>query len=243
MKMWWRERPESGFTLLELLLVTTLIGAILAVVVPRAMRASTEAKFNQVRQYSSEISSYTIQWAQNKAASTGADDSYSIRDILTQNISRDNSGFENTAILDHYTGDEAFDGVEAMFPHTSLPKNPFNEVNYFSPVNNDVAATVQGNGNSARGVAIVPSRKPGLIYLVSGDDPLVPGATYFYFIYTGVAGSSDGGQTGSWYGGIDHHNPDAIRRGTFVAHLPSSPMSSAGRGNQPRMRRRVVTPQ
>ena len=48
-------RNEKGFTLIELLLVVMIIGFMLAIILPRGLRATTDAKYNLVRQNAAEL--------------------------------------------------------------------------------------------------------------------------------------------------------------------------------------------
>jgi len=59
-------KNEKGFTLIELLLVVLVIGLMLAVIVPRGMRANTDAKYNLVRQNSSELASHANEWIEQQ---------------------------------------------------------------------------------------------------------------------------------------------------------------------------------
>ncbi len=53
-----------GFTLIELLLVVGIIGVLLAVIVPKAIRANINAKYGIVEKNCAELKSYAAQWAE-----------------------------------------------------------------------------------------------------------------------------------------------------------------------------------
>lgn len=57
-------RDSRGFTLIELLLVAVIIGILLVVIVPKALRARIDAKYGLVRQNASELASFATQWAE-----------------------------------------------------------------------------------------------------------------------------------------------------------------------------------
>ncbi|SDU49803.1 type II secretion system protein [Desulfobacula phenolica] len=65
-------RNSKGFTLIELLLVVVIIGLMLAVIVPRAMRANVDAKYGNVRQIGSELASWAVEWAESEVQSQDA---------------------------------------------------------------------------------------------------------------------------------------------------------------------------
>ena len=75
-------RQDAGFTLIEILLVVTIIGIMLAVIVPRAHRATIDAKYNLIRQSATEVASYALEWAekgiqsQNSQVSTATIQNY-----------------------------------------------------------------------------------------------------------------------------------------------------------------------
>jgi len=228
---------DGGFTLLEFLLVIVIFGLVLAVILPRALRATHEAKFGMVRQYGSEIASYMTQWAENQVMAQRELSPYTIKDYFMENIDRGTAGFRSPALIDKYTGDEAFNGVQMLVPPEKIQKNPFNGVSYFSGANDDPE--------------YVPSSKTGLLYFVSGVDPTVRNQYFrnFYFIFTGTGGSGrwlpsfterdeEGDRVvrkerkvnkrANWHGQMNHQDPDAIRHGIFVARLPDSDVERRG---------------
>jgi prepilin-type N-terminal cleavage/methylation domain-containing protein len=225
---------NAGFTLLEILLVSVIVGALLAVIVPRAFRANQEAKFGQVRQSASEIASYMTQWVQIQAAAQTEGSPYTLKDVFSEYLDPAISGITNVPLLNRYTGSEAFDGVEKLVPPETRPKNPFNETSYFEPINNDAVVLLDKNKmpvgatrfNEAvyKETPVAPSRKPGMLYFVSAKD--LSGKEnyrYFFLIYTDVprGGRQD---VGTWYGQMNDQDPDAIKRGIFVARYPDTKM-------------------
>ena len=56
----------KGFTLIEVVLVTAIIGVLLAVVVPRAWRANVDAKYGTLRQMTVAIGGTAQEWAQGQ---------------------------------------------------------------------------------------------------------------------------------------------------------------------------------
>ena len=191
---------KCGFTLIEILLVTVIIGVMLSVILPRAFRANKDAKFSQVRQHASEIASYATLWARNQAMAQRQGSNYLMTDFLLNAINPDVAGFQSNPLVNKYTGDDYFNGVEKLTPPEELPRNPFNSASYFNKVNDDT---------------MVPSKNPGLLYFASAVDP-AGNQNYrnFYLLFT----NGDG----NWYGQMDHNDPDAIRRGIFVARLANS---------------------
>jgi prepilin-type N-terminal cleavage/methylation domain-containing protein len=55
-----------GFTLIELVLVTAIIGVLLAVVVPRAWRANVDSKYGTLRQMAVAIGGHAQEWGQGQ---------------------------------------------------------------------------------------------------------------------------------------------------------------------------------
>ncbi len=59
------KKGNNGFSLIELLTVTAIIGIMLWVIVPIGLHFRLEATYGLVRQNCSELASYTSQWAQH----------------------------------------------------------------------------------------------------------------------------------------------------------------------------------
>lgn len=192
---------NNGFTLIELLLVLGIIGIIMVLVIPRAMRAQTESKFSLVRQYGSEMSGYIMTWAEQQARSQRQNTNFTIKDFLYDDISASEAGFNSNRIVDKYTGNEDYNGVEMMVPPEKMPRNPFNQASYFSPNNDDT---------------LVPSSKPGLLYLAARKDPLDKDYLNFYLLFTSTGEDGEGSR---WHSGMRHLDDDLIRKGVFVARL------------------------
>ena len=204
-----RIRLKSGFTLLEFLLVIGLFGVLLSMILPRAVRATRAAKFSMVRQYGSEIASYTVTWAQNQVARQDPRCEYSVKDFLMAEVSEKDAGFDSAPLVDQYTGGPNFQGVARLVPREHPQVNPFNELSYFKAANDDTPGR--------------PSRKPGLLYLASVPDPSTGDTSLdFYFIYTDMPGSKTNGQA-SWYGEMDPNTSSGLRRGIFVIREPNAP--------------------
>ena len=55
---------NKGFTLIELLLVVGIIGVLLAIIIPKAIRANIDAKYGIVAKNAAELKSFAVQWAE-----------------------------------------------------------------------------------------------------------------------------------------------------------------------------------
>ena len=190
-----------AFTLVELLLVVTIIGIIIALIVPRAGRAKLDSQFSMIRQNCNEISMKIVTYAEELANTQRSNTSFTTKDILYSDITGDDeTAFKSKKLVDKYTGNSDFDVVEKLFSQEDPVKNPFNGTSHFSYVNNDIS---------------VPSRKTGLVYFFAGKSPGTNDYLSFYLLITDAVGT---GKAGEWYGNMDT-TPEAMRHGVFVAKL------------------------
>ena len=210
------DKEGNGFTLIELLLVMAIIGLMLTLIVPRAQRARLDAKFAQVRQCGSEIASTIMVWAEDKARNQYGSTNFTTKDFLDSDIELLEPEFTSYRLSGKYTGDEAFDGVQALMSLGQRPKNPFNFVDYFDKVNDDQVVREESGAYDDYQLPI-PSKKPGLIFLGVQPDPVLQEYLNFYLLYTSTVAVD--AETGSWYGEMDHENYEGLRHGIFVARL------------------------
>ena len=191
----------SAFTLVELLLVVTIMGVIIALIIPRAGRAKIDSQFSLIRQNCNEISMKIVTYAEELAGVQRSNTSFTIKDILYSDITGDEETvFTSKKLVDKYTGDPDFDVIEKQFSPENGLKNPFNGTSYFSNINNDIS---------------IPSRKTGLVYFIAGKSPRAKDYLEFYLLITDVVGD---GKAGEWYGNMDM-TPETMRYGVFVAKL------------------------
>jgi len=199
----------QGFTLIELLLVIMIIGLLLTVILPRAQRATTEARFSIVRQHATEIGSYTSLWTQSQMDAKFQSVPSNPYSILTRTIQGDDaslSGFSSKPLVNLYTGHDHFrNQVAKLIALGSHQVNPFNSESYFSEANDHI---------DVNGVPISPSPKPGLLYLVYSPDNQNIGHSSgaFYFITTAL---TDSKASAEWYG-LMGDTPETARHGIFV---------------------------
>ena len=162
---------EKGFTLIEILLVVTIIGIMLAVIVPRAWRANIDSKYGLVRQNCSELAAFGHEWAeqqlqaQSEEYSTATLDSYlitlvgltdfanSAAWVANQTTSNWNkTGWAATPIevagrrmVSATEADRTPEAsVENVVPPEKIPRNPFNNVSVFAATNNPTANVITG---------------------------------------------------------------------------------------------------
>jgi len=189
-----------GFTLFELMLVISIIGLMLAVIIPQGQRAQYEAKISLVRQNASEAGSYVVAWAQKQAHALSSNQAAPIEKFLTGTLKDAVFSTSQQGPMNHYTGNPSFDGVESLIHPDAPIRNPFNQVSIFDRLNDD---------------SEIPGKQPGLLYLIStplgGKIQDNDSTNNLYFIYTGT--------DGKWYGSIDARSVEGIRRGIFVARF------------------------
>ena len=190
-----------AFTLVELLLVVTIMGIMIALIIPRAGRAKLDSQFSLIRHNCNEISLKIVTYAEELAGIQRPNTSFTIKDILYSDITGDDATvFTSKKLVDKYTGNPDFDVVENQFSSENGLKNPFNGTSHFSYINNDIS---------------IPSRKTGLVYFIAGKSPGASDYLEFYLLITDLVGD---GKAGEWYGNMDM-TPESMRRGVFVAKL------------------------
>lgn len=210
-----RLKADNGFTLIEILLVLTIIGVLLAVIVPRAHRAQVETRYTIVRQTGTEISTWALEWIERSQESQTNRDTCSkasYLNSLTNSYVGDNTQYNwylnNNKVpnpLPNCRQDQIQTTVASLMPPEFQPKNPFNGLSYFSAANS--------GGNTWT---------PGDLYLGSQDDG---NFTYYYFIYHGTDASSES----TWHGGMGNAQPPLspplanLRNGIYVTRLRSEP--------------------
>lgn len=195
-----RIMKNNGLTVIEFLIVIIIIGILLSVVVAKGRVAANNVRLGQALQQGSEIAGYLVTWAQSQAEADPDSGPHKYGDFFLGEIGRQEADMASRSLVDRYTGNENFDGVEKMIAGDRPPQNPFNNASYFDPRNDDPKN--------------IPSSRPGLLYLASVINDQAGGGDgrnyrYFYLLVTGL----DGG----WYNEADLRGHEAMRRGIFVA--------------------------
>lgn len=192
-----RWKNEKGFTLIEILLVVTIIGIMLAVIVPRAWRANIDSKYGLVRQNCSELAAFGHEWAegqllaQSEQFSTATLDAYFItltgeETFATQatwiadqtgsnwnkvgwNADAEEVAGRNMTATGQDLAPEA--SVEDVVPPEKIPRNPFNNVSVFAVTNFPTTNVITGAiscGTIAEGTA--PDQWHYYAFLFQGTD-------------------------------------------------------------------------
>ena len=160
-------RNEKGFTLIELLLVVMIIGFMLAVILPRGLRATVDAKYNLVRQNSTELAAYANDWIEQQilaqdeiSTSTRGDYLASLVSTATPAAQLDAVWVANAGISnwnDNVVGligipgrsmngslpaanEDPENTVQSIIEPAKIPRNPFNGANIFLSIPNDPTA-------------------------------------------------------------------------------------------------------
>ncbi len=190
-----KNSDQSAFSLLELIFTVILFGIMVIIIFPAARHAYLESRFSIVRQNASEAGSYVVMWAQDEVHTQKESNCLTMGDYLIGKPGRIFFDDVPRGLVSHYTGHEAFDGVEQSFPTVQSIINPFNKSSIFDSKNNDIE---------------LPSTYPGLLYLASVTDKNVS-FKILYFTFTGT--------NSTWYNGVDPEDENSLRKGIFVARI------------------------
>lgn len=113
-----RSKKQNGFTLLEVIMVTMIIGAILAMIIPRAYRARIDTKYELLRQTCTELASWANEWAERELETQPGTASSNLADYM------DTLGDDGSVLIPPAGNlDRVFDWVAADPP---LPGNMSN---------------------------------------------------------------------------------------------------------------------
>ncbi len=202
---------DSGFTLLEIVLVTGIVAVLLAVIVPQAIRVNNSAKYGLVQQAAAEIGKWGIEWGERNLESQDVADTCVLNDYI-ETLSNNYVGdpgngnwvnINNGNIDGCRNSDDVQYSVADMIDSGRQPRNPFNGVSYFSR-------------NGANGGATMSA---GLLYLARFDDAsTTPPAHHYYFVFTGT----DSLNATSWYAGMGTGTPPPypnMRNGVYMTRL------------------------
>jgi len=192
--------------LVEILLVSAIIAVMLAVIIPRALRANVDTKFSTVRQVAAEVAKWGMTWADRNLQTQHEDATCTLIDYVNtlngvftgnQSASSNWAGAVNpmTGAGCRVAPDAVAFTVQDISPEADL-RNPFNGFSYFS------------NGNNG---AITPYA--GQLRLASGAEGVF---TVYYLLYIGSEATS----STDWYGNMSHNGTlDQLRAGVFMGRL------------------------
>lgn len=201
-------RNGSGFTLLEIVLVTGIILVLIAVIVPQAIRINTSSKYNLVQQAAAEIGKWGLEWGERNLESQDAADTCVLNDYINSlsnvyvgDVANGNWVNVNSNIACRATNPVY--SVAAMVDAARQPRNPFNGLSYFST-----------NGGNDGGTMTA-----GLLYLAGFvQNTTAPPTHHYYFVYTGT----DSANATDWYAGMGTGTPPNIenmKNGVFMTRL------------------------
>ena len=223
-------KKKNGFTLIELLFVVGIIAVMVAVIVPRAMRARVDAKYETLRQNCTELASFANQWAE-KALQGQDDDSQAtlVNYFATLTGETQTNGADNwnasvwvadNGNPNNWKGDLPVVpsgrtiGGETTPPNFSVEdlassakvslRNPFNGTNVFISATNYPS----GVGHPVAGA------------IACGGHGMASNSVEFALVYQGTDSSSYAlGDPDSFYAGQGSNTLEGLRNGVFLTRL------------------------
>jgi prepilin-type N-terminal cleavage/methylation domain-containing protein len=223
---------QKGFTLIEILLVVTILGFMLAVILPRGLRTSVDAKYNLIRQSCTELAGYANQWVEQQMlasdiTSTATDRHYFrsladpdggavpadgsaawIADSSDSNWNETGSNFSiQGRVINTVIHSKPEVSVEGIIDPSMIPRNPFNGASVFLSVNQPNTRVI-----------------PGAIACSYAED-ISTGARFDYFalIFQGtdstVADPDPSAAGVDFHGGMNNSTIQGLRNGVFLAKV------------------------
>lgn len=208
-----RHQGHGGFTLLELALVLTIISLLVALIVPRAMRLGTSAKYSMVRQAGAEVAHWGMEWGERNLEGQETGATCVLNDYIQTLLGfvGDNRTTNWIEVRDQLTGEGecragtgavAFSVADIVDP-ANQPRNPFNGLSYFS----------RNGGNDGNTLVA------GLLYLSRYRDAgTTPATNHYYLVFTGTESRS----TTQWHAGMGQGTRPGLghlKNGIFMARL------------------------
>ncbi len=217
---------ENGFSLIEILLVVVIIGAVIAVILPRAFRARVETKYELLRQTGTELASWANEWAERELESQPAAATSELNDYI-QTLAETGGSFDWVADTSNNSNwQQAFENVSnrggagvSSPPNTSvldiMPQNKallnsFSGLSILQAANNPVIA-----GSAITGAMACASMQDGA------------GADYYAIIFQGTDSTNIAGAN-TFYAGQDKYSDPAsnnnermqgLRNGIYINTL------------------------
>ena len=209
---------QNGFTLIEILLVVTIIGAIIAVILPRAFRARVETKYELLRQTGTELASWANEWAARELETQPLAANSELNDYM-QTLSNTGGLFVWVAdSINASNWQQPFanvsnrggagvnsppnTSVSDIMPQNKILQNPFSGLSIFQGANNPAAS-----GNAVTGALACASMPEGT-------------ADYYALIFQGTDSANIAGAD-TFYAGQDKYSDPASNNADRMQGLRS----------------------